>query len=83
MHCCVVKVAGWYLVKLVENVVLVENDAMYVTSPVEGKASHGEKQGKASSTRMYGSKSVKSGKRTTPGIPTWSPTVVLTGPDDA
>ena len=22
-------------------------------------------------------------KRTTPGIPTWSPTVVLTGPDDA
>ena len=24
-----------------------------------------------------------SGKRTTPGIPTWSPTVVLTGPDDA
>jgi hypothetical protein len=23
------------------------------------------------------------GKRTTPGIPTWSPTVVLTGPDDA
>ena len=24
-----------------------------------------------------------SSKRTTPGIPTWSPTVVLTGPDDA
>ena len=24
-----------------------------------------------------------SDKRTTPGIPTWSPTVVLTGPDDA
>ena len=23
------------------------------------------------------------GKRTTPGIPTWSPTVVLTRPDDA
>eukprot|EP00978_Attheya_sp_CCMP212_P033270 scaffold133570_cov48-Attheya_sp.AAC.1 len=22
-------------------------------------------------------------KRTTPGIPTWSPTVVLTGPEDA
>jgi hypothetical protein len=22
-------------------------------------------------------------KRTTPGIPTWSPTVVLTGPDNA
>ena len=28
-------------------------------------------------------KSSSSGKRTTPGIPTWSPTVVLTGPDDA
>jgi len=25
----------------------------------------------------------KKQKRTTPGIPTWSPTVVLTGPDDA
>jgi hypothetical protein len=29
------------------------------------------------------SKKSKSAKRTTPGIPTWSPTVVLTGPDDA
>ena len=26
---------------------------------------------------------VKESKRTTPGIPTWSPTVVLTRPDDA
>jgi hypothetical protein len=26
---------------------------------------------------------VNKSKRTTPGIPTWSPTVVLTGPDDA
>jgi hypothetical protein len=25
----------------------------------------------------------KKSKRTTPGIPTWSPTVVLTGPDNA
>jgi len=25
----------------------------------------------------------KKAKRTTPGIPTWSPTVVLTGTDDA
>jgi hypothetical protein len=25
----------------------------------------------------------QSDKRTTPGIPTWSPTVVLTWPDDA
>ena len=28
-------------------------------------------------------KKVKSSKRTTPGIPTWSPTVVLTRPDNA
>ena len=28
-------------------------------------------------------KRTRGGKRTTPGIPTWSPTVVLTGPDDA
>ena len=27
--------------------------------------------------------SAKRAKRTTPGIPTWSPTVVLTGPEDA
>ena len=30
---------------------------------------------------LFGIKS--SSKRTTPGIPTWSPTVVLTRPDDA
>ena len=33
--------------------------------------------------RNFVDKSSSSGKRTTPGIPTWSPTVVLTGPDDA
>eukprot|EP00978_Attheya_sp_CCMP212_P047319 scaffold421305_cov50-Attheya_sp.AAC.2 len=29
------------------------------------------------------SRAATKGKRTTPGIPTWSPTVVLTGPEDA
>ncbi len=39
------------------------------TTPLRIRKEHGETKA--------------SGKRTTPGIPTWSPTVVLTGPDDA
>eukprot|EP00978_Attheya_sp_CCMP212_P007571 scaffold17482_cov52-Attheya_sp.AAC.7 len=35
------------------------------------------------SNKTYYAAAVTKDKRTTPGIPTWSPTVVLTGPEDA